>query len=244
MRRITSRLDEKDYMLELAVYNIHKEIVELAMYRRNELMYGHECLEDKSERLKTLCMILPLLEDEQIITDLGGGCLTLKEAECFISKHVVLFEEGARVDLEKDTSDLALWIALNPDSVPRQKWEEAASNVAYEYELILNVRPVACEYALYSEADKLDCEIVDEFVAVHKECNYKIETLSFQEQCAYEFDMLKNDEKCEVGFEVYRNINNCELDLEQYVNMKNCDLDLSIIRTVLAAGCTINVGEL
>lgn len=231
-------------MLDLAIYNVQKEISQMGEKTVGELKWGHECKVDKKERLKTLCYILPLLESERSLTAHGGECLSIEELECFISKFVVLFEEGARADLETDQSGLALWIALNPDSVPQQKWEEAACDVACEYELVLNADPVKCDYTLDSTGNVLDCELIDEFTAVHKECALEIETLSFSEQCALEFDILVADKACEIGFDVYRKTNGCELDLEQYVCLRNCDLDQKIIRTVLAAGCTINVGEL
>lgn len=244
MMRITSRLSEKDHMLDLAIYNANKEIAEIGEKKRNEAFYGYSCIEDQDKRLKLLCTMLPLFESEREILALGGECLTIEEAECLIGKHVVLFEEGARVDLERDTSNLDLWIALNPNSVARQKWEEAACNVACEYELVLVADPVECEYELKSSADTLDCEIVADFVAAHKACSYEMDFNSFQEQCEYEFDILRKDKACEIGFEMYLKENACELDLDQYVCLRNCDLDLNIIRTVLAAGCTINVGEL
>ena len=241
--RITSRLDEKEYMLDLAIYNLNREIAQMGEQDRNTLFYGHACKHDVN-RLRHLCSILTLLQDEQILVALGGECLPIEDLECFISKHVVLFEEGARVDLEKDTSGLQLWIALNPDSVSLQKWEEAACNVACEYDLVLNTDIVSCNYSLESKGDKLDCEVIHEFTAVHKSCAITINALSFKEQCALEFDTIVCDKACEIGFEVYRKANGCTLDLEQYVCLRNCDLDQKIIRTVLAAGCTINVGEL
>ena len=242
-RQTTSRWNEKDYMIDLALYNIRSEVTTISAKKRNELFFGYECKEDLDERLQILCRMLTHLEDEQIITALGGECLTIEEAECYISKHVVLFEEGARADLEKDTSGLQLWIALNPDSVPRQKWEEAACNVACEYELVITANPTACEYELSSSSDTMECEFVDEFVAAHKECSIEMATLSFEELCALEFDTLLTDKACEIGFDVYMKENGCTLDLEHYICLRECNLDQTIIRTVLAAGCTVTVGQ-
>lgn len=241
---ITARLDEKQYMLDLALYRVKKELAEIGEYKVARAHHDYRCKEDKEERLELLCSLLPLLEDELSITALDGGCLEIEEAECFTSKYVVLFEEGARADLEIDSSGLNLWVALNPDSVPRQKWEEASCDVACTYELVLDVNHTDCTFVLESKAETLDCEVIDEFVAAHKSCAYDMKGLSFQEQCAYEFDILLRDKDCEIGFETYRKTNGCELDLEHYVCLRNCDLDQTIIRTVLSAGCTINVAEL
>lgn len=243
MKNITSRWDEKDYMLDLALYNIRSEVSTIAARKRDELFFGYECKENLDDRLQILCRMLTHLEDEQIITALGGECLTIEEAECYISKHVVLFEEGARADLEKDTSGLQLWIALNPDSVPRQKWEEATCDVACEYDLQITADTVECNYELSSSSHEKECDFIDEFIAVHKKCNIEIAALSFQELCALEFDILIADKACDIGFEVYRKENGCSLDLEHYICLRECDLDQTIIRTVLAAGCTVTVGQ-
>lgn len=243
MERITSRLFEKDYMLNLAIYNVNREIVSLGEMQRNTLSYGHECIFDR-KKLRQLCSILGLLEDEREILALGGECLPLEKLESLLGKFVVLSEEGARADLEIDRSGLDLWIALNPDSVPQQKWEEAACNVACDYELVLTADPKLCQYELTSKGDVLDCDLIAEFAAIHKACALEIESLSFREQCALEFDILSTDKACRIGFETYKKVQGCELDLDGYVCLRECNLDQKIIRTVLAAGCTINVGDL
>lgn len=243
MRGLTTILDDKAYMLDLAIYNIHRELTDLGDYAIGQAHFGYECKEDKEERFEILCSLLPILKEEQIRTSFGGGCLTTEETFSLLSKHIVLFEEGARADLETDRSGLPLWIALNPDSVPRKKWEQAACDVACEYDIVIDVSPVKCEYDLSASRTIPDCDLELDFVAAHKECNIEFQAFSFKEQCAYDFDVLLADKDCEIGFEVYKKTNGCELDLDQYVCLRECNLDATIIRTVLAAGCTINVGE-
>ena len=237
----TSRYYELDHLLDLGIYNVKRELVKLAAKQRDKLFYGNSC--DVKKDITRYINILHDLEDERQLQLSGGGCLTREEAECYLTRNIVLFEEGDRADLQIDRSGYDLWVALNPDQVPRQKWEEAACGVACEYELELKVDYKECTYELETTAEtkKLDCDIEADFVAAHKKCDLdmEIKALSFEEQCAMEFDIIRNDRKCEIGFELYRKTNDCDLDLDAYINMRRCDLGMNIIRTVLSSGCTV-----
>ena len=240
----TSRYYELDYMLDLAIYNVKQKINGLSKQMVDKLFYGTRCSPEKD--LKRLLRVLDHLEDEQELNKYGGGCFTLEEAECYITSNIVLFEEGDRADLQVDRSGYDLWVALNPDKVPRKIWEEAACNAACEYELELIITPDECTYDInYTTKNNLDCDVGYEMDVAHKKCDMQLSpNITFHEQCALEYDMLLSDRKCDIGFELYRKQNNCDLTFEIYKNMRSCELNMNIIRTVLRAGCTINTAQI
>lgn len=241
----TSRYYELDHMLDLAIYNVKQKVNELSKQLVDKLFYGSNCSPEKD--LKRLLRVLGHLEDERELNRYGGGCFTLEEAECYITSNIVLFEEGDRADLQVDRSGYDLWVALNPDKVPRKIWEEAACNVACEYELELIVTPEECEYEInYRRTDSSnECDIGYELDVAHRSCDISLgDALTHDEQCAYEYDLLVNDNKCDIGFDAYRKQNNCDLTLDVYKSMRSCNLNMNIIRTVLRAGCTINTAQI
>ena len=183
--------------------------------------YGYYEIKTLERKFSAAHDFLDNLKNLRFRVEMESECLCDKDAEKLIETVRTLTGSCTplRLDLISDSSGYAEWVLNNPDSVPREVWEEClytkCDNITYTLARELNESLVKCD-------------VVYTFISAIKKCvsSYKIENKS--DNCLIEYMMLKTQ-------------TSCTLTYDDYVEIHNCGGTYDLVKTALECGATVGV---
>lgn len=177
--------------------------------------------------------------------------LLRKEAVCFCDSVVDSAQERLKEVLpvscdryddikhiNKDESELAIWVKSNPSCVSFEKWERALHD--FKHEFTFDIQKIDCDIAYEFLVSTINCDLVADLKVIHdKSCelSYAFETNTIEE-CRFELS-AEQYEDCKLEYQLIKEQTpSCELTLDTYVQLIECNIDKQVIANL--AACNIN----